>query len=395
MHVPQHIARRLRRSGRKQRVVGIGSTSNSNSTSSSVSVPSHAKASHEPEARALSGAGGRAPWVQGVKIVGCGSSVPGKTISNHDLEKLVETNDEWITTRTGIQGRRVLAEDEVLSGHASIAAEKAMEAAGIVAEDLDLILLATSTPDDLFGSACQVQASIGAHNAAAFDITSACSGFVVALITGAQYVRCGTYKNVLVVGADALSRFVDWNDRNTCILFGDGCGAAVLSAQDAKEFGCNLISFAIESDGTGRKYLNAGYSGNPDKTGSGYDKRGADGSYSNIYMSGQDVFKWAVRAVPAVVKKSLEQTELTVDDIDWLVLHQANKRILGAAGDRLKIPKEKIISNISQYGNTSAGSVPLALDEAVRKGQIKSGDLIATAGFGAGLTCASALFYWD
>jgi 3-oxoacyl-[acyl-carrier-protein] synthase-3 len=324
---------------------------------------------------------------------------------------MVETNDEWITTRTGIEERRVLAEGELLSTHATLAAERALEQAQVRAEDLDLILLATSTADDIFGSATMVQHKLGASNAVAFDITSACSGFVVALITGSQYIRCGTFKKVLVIGGDALSRFVDWNDRNTCILFGDGCGAAVLDAvqlhhdggKGAKEEegggslgGCNLLSFAMESDGSGRKHLNASYSGCPDKTGSSLEEvRGEDSSYANIAMSGQDVFKWAVRAVPAVVNKALLQTNLSVDDVDWLVLHQANKRILAAAGDRLKIPSEKIVSNIAQYGNTSAGSIPLALDEAIREGKIKSGDVIASAGFGAGLTCAAAIFIWD
>jgi len=198
-----------------------------------------------------------------------------------------------------------------------------------------------------------------------------------------------------VIGADALSRFVDWSDRNTCVLFGDGCGAAVIQAQDPQTFGCNLLSFAIDSDGAGGKCLRAGFSGASDKAGGPLAQRESEGKYSNISMSGQDVFKWAVRAVPQVVRQSLDQADLTVDDVDWLVLHQANKRILASAADRLKIPSEKIITNISRYGNTSAGSIPLALDEAVRSGQIKSGDIIATAGFGAGLTCASAVFYWD
>ena len=339
-----------------------------------------------------------------MKFVGCGSSVPENIVTNHDLEGMVETNDEWITTRTGIQERRVLSENETLSSHAAIVAERALQSSGVQAEDIDLILLATSTADDIFGSAAEVQARIGAHQAAAFDITSACSGFVVAMITGSQYIRTGAYQKVLVIGGDALSRFVDWTDRNTCILFGDGCGAAVLSAQDPKTQGCNLLSFAIDSDGTGRKHLNACFSGAPNKPfipsceegeNTAAQQRAKDGSYSNIHMSGQDVFKWAVRAVPQVVQKSLDQACLSVEDVDWLVLHQANKRILASAADRLKIPPEKIISNISSYGNTSAGSIPLALDEAVRAGKIKSGDVIATAGFGAGLTCASALFYWD
>lgn len=342
------------------------------------------------------GTEGECPWVKGVRVLGCGSSAPSKVVTNVDLEKLVETNDEWIATRTGIRERRVLVEGETLSSHAAEAAMRALEASNVRPEEVDLIVLATSSADDLFGSAPMVQAAIGADNAAAFDVTSACSGFVVGLITGAQYVRTGAYSKVLVVGGDALSRFVDWTDRNTCILFGDGCGACVLSAQDPAEFGCNLLSFHIESDGSLRKHLNAGYSGTGDKTAEKVaGGRGKHGSYSNIYMSGQDVFKWAVRAVPSAVKKSLDLSGKDVSEIDWLLLHQANTRILESASSRLGVPPEKVISNISQYGNTSAGSIPLALDEAVKKGQIKKGDLIATAGFGAGLTCASAVFLWD
>ncbi|QDZ22508.1 3-oxoacyl-[acyl-carrier-protein] synthase [Chloropicon primus] len=338
------------------------------------------------------------PWVKGVRVLGCGSKVPNRIVTNTDLERLVETNDEWIRTRTGICERRVLGEGEDLSSLAAEAAREALKASGVAPEELDLIILATSSSDDLFGSACSVQAALGAPQAACFDLTSACSGFVVGLITGAQYIRSGAYGKILVVGADALSRFVDWTDRNTCILFGDGCGACVLGAQDPSEFGCNLLSFHIESDGTGRKHLNAGFSGFGDKSsvGTGAEERGKEGSYANICMSGQDVFKWAVRAVPSVVQKAVESSDLsTVGDIDWLVLHQANTRILESAAQRLGIPSEKVISNIDKYGNTSAASVPLALDEAVKSGQIKKGDVIATAGFGAGLTAASAVFLWD
>ena len=338
------------------------------------------------------------PYVQGVRFMGSGSCAPGKVVTNGDLEELVETNDEWIRTRTGIIERRVLSDGEELADIAAAAATRALASSGVDPTELDLLILATSSADDLFGSSCSVQAAIGAPQAACFDLTSACSGFVVGLVTGAQYIRSGAYQKVLVIGGDALSRFVDWTDRNTCVLFGDGCGACVLGAQSASEGGCSLLSFHMESDGEGRKHLNASFSGAGDKTSAclGADGRGRHGSYSNLRMSGQDVFKWAVRAVPSVVQKAVEKSALeSVDQIDWLVLHQANTRILDSAAARLGVPEERVIINISKFGNTSAGSVPLALDEAVRQGKIRSGDVVATAGFGAGLTAASAIFLWD
>ncbi|KAK9803946.1 hypothetical protein WJX72_007386 [[Myrmecia] bisecta] len=262
--------------------------------------------------------------------------------------------------------------------------------ANLAAEDVDMILLATSSPDDLFGSACQVQALIGAKNAVAFDLTAACSGFVLGLTTAANYIRTKTYRNILVIGADALSRYVDWRDRSTCILFGDGCGAVVMSAQEGQ---CSLLGMNMNSDGTGQKHLKALYCGTGLKA-LNDSEASSLGSYTNIQMNGQDVFKFAVRAVPAVVDKALEQAGMERSEIDWLLLHQANQRILNAAADRLGISHDKVVSNLEEYGNTSAASIPLALDEAVRGGSIKQGDVVAIAGFGAGLTWASAIVRW-
>ena len=308
--------------------------------------------------------------------------------------------------------RHVLSEGESLVDHATAAATAALAAAGVAPADVGLVLLATSSPDDLFGSAPALAASIGATGAVAFDLTAACSGFVLALITAAQYVRAGGARHVVVVGADALSRYVDWRDRGTCILFGDGAGAVVLSAGGGGDGGdaagassssapstsapaaCGLLGFAMASDGVGAKHLNARFASPggkalaPDPAAAG-----AAGAYANIAMNGQEVFKFAVRAVPTVVEAALADAGLPGPGaIDWLVLHQANQRILDSAAARLGVPPDRVVSNLAEYGNTSAASIPLALDEAVRDGRIKAGDVVAVAGFGAGLTWASAIF---
>jgi 3-oxoacyl-[acyl-carrier-protein] synthase III len=297
----------------------------------------------------------------GAKIAGVGKALPVKFLTNNDLSELVETNDEWIATRTGIKKRHIITGDESLTSLGAEAAKQALERANVKAEDVDLIILATSSPDDIFGSACTIQAAIGAKNALAFDLTAACSGFVIGLVNGAQFIRAGGYKNVLVIGGDVLSRYVDWRDRGTCILFGDGAGAALLTATDADK--CSLKGFDMHSDGS-----------------------------QNHSMSGQDVFKFAVRTVPMTVSKSLEQAGMTAEDIDKLVLHQANQRIIDSAATRFGLTEDKVVSNIAEYGNTSAGSVPIVLCEAVESGAIKEGDILAFAGFGAGLTWASAIW---
>ncbi|KAL0912509.1 hypothetical protein M5K25_018485 [Dendrobium thyrsiflorum] len=332
----------------------------------------------------------------GSKLVGSGSAVPKYMISNDDLAQIVETSDEWISVRTGIRNRRVLSGDETLNGLALEAANGALQMAGVVAHDVDLIIMCTSTPDDLFGGGGQIQRDLGCRNAWAFDITAACSGFVVGLITATRFIKGGGYQNILVIGADALSRYVDWKDRGTCILFGDAAGAVLLQACSADEDG--LLGFDLHSDGRGQRHLNA--TTKDSETDTILSTNGAavfpprKATYSCIQMNGKEVFRFAVRCVPQSIEFALEEAGLTFSSIDWLLLHQANQRIIDAVATRLQIPSKKIISNLANYGNTSAASIPLALDEAVRGGKVKAGDMIAVSGFGAGLTWGSAILRW-
>ena len=331
---------------------------------------------------------------KGAKISGVGKALPKKFITNDDLAKLVETNDEWIRTRTGIGKRHVISGDETLTSLAEEASLEALKMANVNPEDIDLIIVATSSPDDLFGSACLLQSAIGAKGALAYDLTAACSGFVVGLVNGMHYIRGGGYENVLVVGADVLSRYVDWRDRGTCILFGDGCGAVVLTATSKVEE-CSLLGFDMHSDGSQNHHLTAKVCGaKAGKVWQSDSEAGELTSYDNIGMNGQDVFKFAVRAVPMTIKESLKNANMQPEEIDHLVLHQANQRIIDAAAQRLGLGDDKVVSNIAEYGNTSAASVPLALCEAVESGNVKRGDVVAMAGFGAGLTWASCLLKW-
>ena len=324
----------------------------------------------------------------GIAITGSGSATPDVILDNPQLERMVETSDEWITSRTGIRERR-LADDRIsLSAIAAQAAQDALTMAQIAATDLDLIILATSTPDDLFGTACQIQSLLGASKAVAFDMTAACSGFVFGMVTAAQFIRTGVYKNVLLIGADILSRWVNWSDRGTCILFGDGAGAVVMQANESDRF----LGFEIRSDGTQNNCLQLAY--NPQAKEIVKDIAVAQGHFGPISMNGKEVYRFAVQKVPEVIEKALYRANLNAEQVDWLLLHQANQRILDAVAQRLKIPTQKVLSNLARYGNTSAASIPLALDEAVRQDKIQSGDLIATAGFGAGLTWGSAIFRW-
>jgi 3-oxoacyl-[acyl-carrier-protein] synthase-3 len=268
------------------------------------------------------------------------------------------------------------------------AAEQAIAMAGLTALDIDLILLATSTPDDLFGTAGLVQAGLGASRAVAFDLTAACSGFVFGLVTASQFIYTGVYRNVVLIGADVLSRWVDWSDRRTCILFGDAAGAVVLQANERDR----LLGFELRSDGTQNHYLNLAYQ--PQATSLLDGLEIGQGSFHPITMNGQEVYRFAVRRVPEVIEKALFRANLGVEAVDWLLLHQANQRILDAVAQRLNIAPEKVISNLARYGNTSAASIPLALDEVVRQGTVKPGDTIAAAGFGAGLTWGAAIFQW-
>lgn len=324
----------------------------------------------------------------GVSIVGSGSACISTELTNDDLGQLVDTSDDWIASRTGIKTRHIAGAGESLSSLAAAAAGQAIDMAGVAARDIQLILLATSTPDDLFGSASQVQAQLGASRAVAFDLTAACSGFVFALVTAAQFIRTGVYSNVLVIGADVLSRWTDWSDRRTCVLFGDGAGAVVMQASDRDR----LLGFELCSDGSMNSCLNLSYL--PTEQALIHDVTVQQGTFQPITMNGREVYKFAVSRVPEVIEKALFRANLTSQDIDWLLLHQANQRILDAVANRLGIAPERVISNMAYHGNTSAASIPLALDETVRSGAIKPGQIIATAGFGAGLTWGSAIIEW-
>jgi len=331
------------------------------------------------------------PKTAGVLLRGCGSATPSRSISNQDLGERVETSDEWIRTRTGIGARRVVGADESLSDLSLEAAKSALAMAGWSADSLDLILLATSTPDDLFGSAPRLQGSLGASNAAAFDLTAACSGFLFAVVTAAQYLRTGAMRRILVVGADQLSRWVDWDDRRSCVLFGDAAGALVLEASDDGQD--DLEGFLLRSDGSRGGVLQLPQREEHQPLIA--DATHQQGGFHTIQMNGQEVYKFAVREVPAILQSLLSNTGTQPDQLDWLLLHQANQRILDAVADRFKIPHAKVLSNLSSYGNTSAATIPLMLDEAVRDGRIQPGHRLASSGFGAGLSWGAALLRWS
>jgi 3-oxoacyl-[acyl-carrier-protein] synthase-3 len=317
----------------------------------------------------------------GVRFIGSGSAVPDRVLTNHDLAQMVDTTDEWIASRTGIRERHIAdGEGDSVANLAAKAGQKAIAAAGLTPQDIDLIILSTSTSDDLFGTAGRVQKILGAERSVAFDLVAACSGFVFGLVTASQYIRTGVYKNVLLIGADVLSRWVDWQDRRTCILFGDGAGAVVLQATNQDHPQNNLLGFEMRSDGKGNDLLNINYLGRS--------------TFHPITMNGQEVYRFAVRRVPEVIEKSLHYANLEVHDLDWLILHQANQRIIDAVVNRFGIDPAKAVSNMGKYGNTSAASIPIALDEWVQAGKIKPDHLIAIAGFGAGLSWGSAVFRW-
>jgi 3-oxoacyl-[acyl-carrier-protein] synthase III len=324
----------------------------------------------------------------GMAITGCGSAAPESILTNDHLAQMVDTSDEWINARTGMKNRHIASPSESLSQLSAVAAKEAIAMAGISPTDIDLIILATSTPDDLFGSACRIQGLIGATNAVAFDLTAACSGFLFALITASQFISTGMYQNVLIIGADVLSRWVDWSDRTSCILFGDGAGAAVCQGVADNR----LLSFGMYSNGSQNDSLNLNYCG--DSKPLVEEITAQQGSYNPITMNGKEVYRFAVAKVPEALSKAMFQANITTDDIDWLLLHQANQRIMDAVAKRLNISQSKILSNIAEYGNTSAASIPLALDAAVRDGRVKPGDTIAASGFGAGLAWGSAIFKW-
>jgi 3-oxoacyl-[acyl-carrier-protein] synthase III len=325
----------------------------------------------------------------GVTFTGCGAAAPKTVVLNDALAQVVDTSDEWISSRTGIRQRHISNDRESLAGLATQAAIQALEMAGVAVADVDLILLATSSSEDLFGTACQIQAQLGATNAVAFDVTAACSGFVFGVVTAAQYLRTGTYQNALVIGADLLSRWVDWNDRNTCVLFGDGAGAVLIQATAGED---RLLGFEIRSDGSQNCCLNLAFKPELRELVPGVTI--TQGKYQYITMNGKEVYRFAINRVPDAIDKVIHKANLTSADIDWLILHQANQRIMDAVAQRLQISAEKVISNVAQYGNTSAASIPIALNEAVRSGKVQAGDTIATSGFGAGLSWGAAIFNW-
>lgn len=325
--------------------------------------------------------------MQNVKIIGTGLYIPKKVLTNKDLEKMVDTNHEWIITRTGIAERHIAEDNEATSDVASKAALKAIKDANIKPEEIDLIIVATNSPDMAFpATACLVQKNIKAVNAATFDMQAGCTGSVYALITAWQYIATGFYDNALIIGAETLTKFVDWTDRNTCILFGDGAGAAVLEASQEK----GILSGCLGGDGLndGLIMLPAGLSKNP------ASHETVEKKMHYVKMRGNEVFKLAVKHMKRVTIKTLDKCNLSVEDIDCFIPHQANIRIISALTKVLKIEENKVFVNLEKYGNTSAASVMIALDEAVKEGKIKNGDIVVLTSFGAGLTYGSIVLKW-
>jgi 3-oxoacyl-[acyl-carrier-protein] synthase-3 len=323
-----------------------------------------------------------------VGILGLGAYAPDRVVTNKELEQTIDTSDEWIVERTGIRERRVAKDTEATSDLAFIAAERALQDAGISATELDLIIVGTVTPDMQFPSvACLVQDRLGAVNAAAFDITAVCSGFVYGLAIGSSFIQSGMYKKVLVIGAETLSKITDWTDRNTAILFGDGAGAVVLGETEP---GYGILGLHLGADGSGGELLKVAAGGS--RTPASAESVAQRLHY--IYMNGNEVFKFAIKVMGEAATDALNHANLSPADIDWLVPHQANMRIIQSAAKRLRLPMEKVIVNVDKYGNTSAASIPLALQEGVDSGRIKNGDVIALVGFGGGLTWGATIIRW-
>jgi 3-oxoacyl-[acyl-carrier-protein] synthase-3 len=322
------------------------------------------------------------------RIIGTGAYVPKRVMTNRDLERIVDTTDKWILERTGIRERRIADESEAASDLAIPAARRALEMARLNEKDLDLIMVATITPDMFFPStACLVQDRLGAHQAVAFDLSAACSGFLYALSIADQYIRNGVYKNVLIVGTEVMSRIVDWTDRNTCVLFGDGAGAAVVQRTKSDH---GVLSTHLHSDGRLWDLLQVPGGGSriPPSPSMLAERK------PYIKMKGNETFRVAVRTLEEAVYETLKSAHVQSSDISLLIPHQANLRIIQAVAQRLGLPMDKVVLNVDRYGNTSAASIPIALDEAVRQGRIKDGDLVLFEAFGAGLTWASALVRW-
>lgn len=324
-----------------------------------------------------------------VRVAGTGSYLPEKILTNHELEALVDTSDEWITSRTGIRERRIAADDEHTSHLAAKAAERALEQAGLSGGDVDLIIVATITPDTITpATACYVQQHIGATNSVAFDVSAACSGFLYALEIARHSIGAGAFQNALIIGAEKLSAFVNWTDRNTCVLFGDGAGAAVLMPSNNGHG--KVLSSELGTDGAQAELLNIPGGG----AACPINSENVSEKLATLAMQGREVFKHAVNAMRRASEVGIEKAGLQAGDIDLVIPHQANLRIIDAISDRLDIDREKVFVNLDKYGNTSAAAVAIALDEANRNGLLKSGDRVLLVAFGAGLTWASAVIEW-
>lgn len=311
------------------------------------------------------------------RILGTGSYLPKKVLTNKDIEDIVDTSDEWIFERTGIRQRHVVTEGETCSDLAVVAARAAMEAAGVTPAEIDLIVLATTTPDQIFPStACIIQPRLGIKGVPAFDVQAVCAGFVYALSVADKYICTGSAKRALVIGADTMSRLLDWQDRSTCVLFADGAGAVVLGASEEP----GIISTHISADGAYKDLL---------QVPKGIGRGGCEDPY--LEMRGNEVFRWAVSTLGRIVEETLEANGMDKSEIDWLVPHQANIRIIQATARRLNLPMEQVVVTVADHGNTSAASIPLALDTAVRDGRIQRGHTILMEGFGGGFTWGSVL----
>ncbi len=315
------------------------------------------------------------------RITGTGSYLPERVLTNQDLEKIVDTSDRWIVERTGIRKRHVAADDQTTCDLAEYAARRAMQAAGVSAGDIDLVIVATTTPDQVFPStACLLQQRLDIHGCCAFDIQAVCTGFVYAMGIADKFIRTGSARCALVVGAETLSRIVDWSDRSTCVLFGDGAGAVVLQASDEP----GILSSHLHADGSYESLLRV-----PVGVSQGYDRLKEEGAY--IEMKGNEVFKMAVNTLGRIVDETLEANGLEKGDVDWLIPHQANIRIINATAKKLKMPTDRVVITVAEHGNTSAASVPLALDTAVRDRRIRRGELLLMEAFGGGFTWGSVL----
>ena len=318
-------------------------------------------------------------------VIGCGHYLPERILTNSDIEKIVDTTDDWIIERTGIQSRHIAAEGETTSMLATRAAEQAIENAGCLASDIDLIVLATATPDYTFPStATQVQAALGIHGGAAFDVQAVCSGFVYALTVADKFLISGSHKRALVIGAETFSRILDWTDRTTCVLFGDGAGAVVLEAQSGKGTleDRGVLNTVLRSDGRHRDKLYV--DGGPSTT----------GTSGHLRMEGREVFRHAVTCLAEVIEETFAQTGVSAQDIQWFVPHQANRRIIDATARKLNIDPAHVVVTVEKHGNTSAASIPLALSTACQDGRIKRGDLVLLEAMGGGFTWGAALVRW-